>query len=276
MMKIGIYDTNFMGCGPSVGTGRTDIAPSKIEWDFTSSYNKIKFFTDNCFDQSFVDMNRGEYNFAWFLEPYDISPQIYSKIDDENFRNNFDLILTHNMYYVRKYHNVRWVPFGGTWVRNWNIYKKTKNISIIASNKRQTKGHLFRHEIISKYSNTIEGVFGLGYKKILEKEEGLNDYAFSFAIENCDIDLFFTEKLIDCFLTGTIPIYYGSDKILDIFDGGGIIKISNIDDVDMVVNDLTLDYYLDRIGCVENNFELAKNFAIPEDWIFDNILMEYV
>ena len=37
------------------------------------------------------------------------------------------------------------------------------------------------------------------------------------------INDFFTDKIIDCFLTGTIPIYHGCQDISDYFDIEGII-----------------------------------------------------
>ena len=49
---------------------------------------------------------------------------------------------------------------------------------------------------------------GRGDMELKEKEDGLCDYMFSVAIENSN--QYFSEKLLDCFLTGTIPIYYAT------------------------------------------------------------------
>ena len=62
------------------------------------------------------------------------------------------------------------------------------------------------HEVIQKFGNKMT-VFGRGYDPIEFKIDGLKDYRFSVVIENCKRDYWFTEKLIDCFVTGTIPIY---------------------------------------------------------------------
>ena len=40
---------------------------------------------------------------------------------------------------------------------------------------------------------------------------------FSIATENAAVDNYFTEKLMDCFLTKTVPIYYGSSNIGEFF-----------------------------------------------------------
>ena len=46
---------------------------------------------------------------------------------------------------------------------------------------------------------------------------------FSIVIENSIESDYFTEKLLDCFLTGTIPIYVGTKTTSEYFDTDGII-----------------------------------------------------
>ena len=53
-------------------------------------------------------------------------------------------------------------------------------------------------------------------RKVKNKIEFLSDYKFSIAMENSDGDGYLSEKIVDSFLAGTIPIYYG-DYILDEF-----------------------------------------------------------
>ena len=52
--------------------------------------------------------------------------------------------------------------------------------------------------------------------KINNKIEFLSQYKFSIAMENSDGDGYASEKIVDSFLAGTIPIYYG-DYVLDEF-----------------------------------------------------------
>ena len=49
------------------------------------------------------------------------------------------------------------------------------------------------------------------------KKDGLIDYTYSVAIENCAERGYFTEKITDCILTDTIPIYYGCPDITKFF-----------------------------------------------------------
>ena len=51
-------------------------------------------------------------------------------------------------------------------------------------------------------------------KVIENKIEFLSSYKFSIAMENSEGDGYSSEKIIDSFLSGTIPIYYG-DYMID-------------------------------------------------------------
>jgi hypothetical protein len=53
-------------------------------------------------------------------------------------------------------------------------------------------------------------------KQIINKEEFLSSYKFSIAMENSEGDGYISEKIVDSFLSGTIPIYYG-DYMVDEF-----------------------------------------------------------
>jgi hypothetical protein len=61
-------------------------------------------------------------------------------------------------------------------------------------------------------SNNIENII-----PNTNKLDGLLDYKYSIAIENCKKNNYISEKFTDCILAGTIPIYYGADNIGDYF-----------------------------------------------------------
>jgi hypothetical protein len=60
------------------------------------------------------------------------------------------------------------------------------------------------------------------------KKDGLLDYKYSIAIENCTEEGYFTEKLTDCILTDTIPIYFGCPNIKEYFPD--VVELSNLSD----------------------------------------------
>ncbi len=99
--------------------------------------------------------------------------------------------------------------------------EKTKLISVITSNKAFTKGHLERIEFVEKlkayYGDRLD-VFGQGFNSFEDKWDVLAPYKYHIAIENSSENYYWTEKISDCFLAETFPIYYGCKNLSDYFD----------------------------------------------------------
>ena len=169
------------------------------------------------------------------------------------------------------------VPFGCCWIspEDQKIYNKTKNLSIISSNKTSTDGHRLRHEIISKYKDSMD-VYGRNYNPIEFKIDGLKDYRFQVVVENCKRDYWFTEKLIDCFRSGTIPIYWGCPSIGDFFDLDGIITFDSVDELLEIIKNCDNNLYNSKLESVNNNFNISKNYILPDDHIFNKIKNDFV
>jgi len=134
---------------------------------------------------------------------------------------------------------------------------KSRQVSMISSNKNFTKGHSFRHEIINNLPSCVD-LYGRGFKPINNKIEGLKDYGFSIAIENDNSAGYFTEKLLDCFFTCTVPIYWGSPSVETIFNKSGIIRIDCVNDLKTICN-LSKDDYNSRINAIIENYYIAMS-----------------
>ena len=91
---------------------------------------------------------------------------------------------------------------------------------------------------------------------------------FSIAIENAVYDTYFTEKLTDCFATGTIPIFYGSRGVTEYFNEDGIIFL----DDDFDISSLTEDLYYSKMEAIKDNLERAINFPVAEDYLYQTYL----
>lgn len=100
-------------------------------------------------------------------------------------------------------------------------------------------------------------VYGRGYKPIPCKLRALKDFKYHVVIEN-DPD-FFTEKLIDCFVTGTIPIFWGDQDIGDHFNLDGILRIESPKDIEFLNCK-----YEERLDAIKDNFKRAKEYVFPE------------
>jgi len=85
---------------------------------------------------------------------------------------------------------------------------------------------------------------------------------FSIAIENASYETYFTEKLLDCFATGTIPVYYGAPNIGEHFNKDGIIDLSEEFDV-------SDEIYYSKMDAIKENLEKTKKMEILEDFIWE-------
>lgn len=249
----------------------TDYQDSKyIEWNRSpvNKDDKYIFYTDYSLDQV---RENNSIKYAWILESPDITWQSHNWISYNN--KIFDYVLTNNKDLLDKGENFKFCPTGGCWIKpeDQKIYNKTKLISIIASAKRITHGHMLRHQIISTFRNKL-GVYGRGYNPVDYKLEALKDYAYSITIENTKKDYYFTEKLIDCFMTGTVPIYWGCPSIGNFFNTDGMIIFDTISDLEKILKDISIDKYIKMKDAIEDNFERAKEFLIAEDFIYKNYL----
>jgi hypothetical protein len=74
---------------------------------------------------------------------------------------------------------------------------------------------------------------------------------FSIIIENSKEDYMFTEKLIDCFLTGTIPIYYGCPSIGLFFNDKGILHFNNYKECIDILKNISSELYYSYMKYIE-------------------------
>jgi hypothetical protein len=160
----------------------------------------------------------------------------------------------------------KFMPSGGVWLSDdeIKIYDKPKLCSIVSSNKNMCPLHTLRMQLCQEQ---VCDVFGTVSGKWCEPKDYLADYAFSVVIENHIDNLYFTEKILNCFASGTIPIYVGATKISDLFNGEGIIHTSP-QNVRNEIDKLSFDVYNDKKEAVRDNFERVKDYLSIEDWLF--------
>ena len=152
---------------------------------------------------------------------------------------------------------------------NLQYTTKTKLCSTITSMRLHSPLAIQRVEFITKLCNKYPGiidVFGEGwddrlgtsYKGELKwhnlggfkrqktenenenesKYDGLKNYGYSLCFENSSYDNYFTEKITDCMLSWTIPIYFGCPNIDKYFPSESyyIVDINDIDNIDKVID----------------------------------------
>jgi hypothetical protein len=256
MINVNITDNTFTHCPSISANGK----PKYFQWDTTSKSNsKYNFYTDN-----FLQVKDTK-SVALLIEPPQINCWTYDYVKNNYFYFNY--VLTWNRQLDIP--NALFYPFGCCWIDDSDclIHKKTKNISMIASEKDSASGHRLRHEVVKNLTGF--DLYGRVYNPIEKKITGLKDYRFQIVIENEKINDWFTEKIIDCFQTGTIPIYWGCDSIGEYFDINGIITFNSIEHLKEIIRGLDDVLYKKKINSVINNFNLSRKYKIPEDWIYE-------
>lgn len=267
MHQINIFDIDFAHATSSVH-GKT---PKNFEYIRNQlDWKGISVFTNDMIFSRVVDASKAKYKIAWLLEPKSIKPNIYDFV--ERVEHKFDYILTHDDSLLKKSNKYIFAPVGGCWVNDdFHHDKKAKLISIIASDKTITDGHKLRHEVIQRFGDKMD-IFGRGYNPIKNKEEGLSEYQFSICIENCSVKNYFTEKLIDCFATKTIPIYWGCTNIEKFFDKSSFLQFDRLDDLKQIIDNIENISIEKKL--IHKNYDLSKSYWITEDWIFENFFVD--
>lgn len=87
---------------------------------------------------------------------------------------------------------------------------------------------------------------------------------FSLSIENAMVDNYFTEKLMDCFLTKTVPVYYGCPNINYFFNIKGMVDISCDNDIETTIdklNSINEKTYESMLPYIEENYKKALQYC---------------
>jgi len=274
MLKVGLFDEEFRHLPNYCGYDQS----TKLEWVKDSYEPDILVFTERCYDKVFDDRAKGKVKCAMPLEPPAIHGYAYSNLKPD-LVNMFDYVLTHDDSFAlwvkenSKATPIFWTPGGSwIWIKDWAIYPKSSNVSIVASAKGWTDGHRFRQQIIDRFSSQFDLICGYGRKTVEPKVAIFADYRYSVVIENSKYNTYWTDKLIDCFACGTIPIFWGSPNIGEFFNPDGIISFDTIGDLGEIMGSIGVGDYNNRLPAVNENFEIAKSkYAIVEEYLADNV-----
>lgn len=182
------------------------------------------------------------------LEPQIIHAHHIARM--RRFHWRFHKVMTFYPDLLETLPNAVFMPFGGTWVPEWQdlTIEKTRLTSLIASAKRSQPGHVARHSTIdwARAEGLDLDALGGGYAPFADKHEGLAPYRFSVVIENVREPNYFSEKLIDAILCETVPIYLGCPNIADFMDTSGMILCDSEEDIRAALNTATPELY-DRL-----------------------------
>jgi hypothetical protein len=180
----------------------------------------------------------------------------------------FDLILAWHSDILDNCPKARKFLFGDCWIATpsncWD--NKEDEVSFLTSDKSWTPGHQLRQAVF-EYLKDKEEINNFSIRSIRtppridSKELIFKNAKFSIIIENEATPNWITEKLIDCFITKTVPIYWGASNIGDYFDEKGILPFHSMSDLERILNTITSDEYKELEEVIEKNYNIALNYC---------------
>lgn len=229
-------------------------------------------------------MGNPKHKFGLLIETEAIVPQDYQIFKQHpDLAKQFDLIFTNSKQILDTVSNARFAPvncslYGGSFIAPDGYKHKTKNTSILSSAKQMCPLHKYRYDLAHqcKQENLCDtfGTFDGG--NFINIDETLRNYRFSICIENIQTPYLFTERLITAFANQCIPIYLGATEIDKFFNPDGIITITPETNIRNILKQCTPEEYTKRLPAILDNYERAKKYINPWDYIFENHLKEII
>ena len=216
----------------------------------------------NCYMGDFCVRYPVEKNaIAILLEPRSLEPYGYDYI--EKHPEQFKHVFTYDSQLLRKVPQAHFLLWATLWCTS--DVPKTKGISMISSDKTCCELHKARLELAKILDkNDKVDCFGTfkGPEHYVNTYDAHAEYKFAIAFENYIDDMWYTEKILNCFGTKTVPIYYGARRIGDVFNADGIIQVDDWRKIPDLVNSLDIDAeYEKRKAAIEDNFERVKPYG---------------
>jgi len=172
--------------------------------------------------------------------------------------------------------------YGGTWIdpKDYSaidVTRKKFQVSTLVGKKLLAPGHHIRKFLWEHQDAiTVPKLFFGSSQTMMEgctllppersaKIALFDTCTHSIVIENCACPNYFSEKLIDCLITKTVPIYYGCTNISDYFETDGWTFMPDEATCLDKINSVSLEDYTRYGDVIERNYSRAMTFADPHD-----------
>ena len=162
-----------------------------------------------------------------------------------------------------------------------NFLNKKKFCNFIYSNDNSDK---IRNEFfleLSKYKKVDSGgkIYNNIGKRVGNKYEFQKDYKFSIAFENSRKEGYVTEKIVQAWQAGTIPIYWGNERVEEEFNPKAFINVFGFESIKSCIDyvkkvDSNNDLYLAmQRESIFKNESHAKRYYDNPDMLVDYLSM---
>lgn len=268
-MKIRLLDSNIAHIYNYMGYDKCE----NFEWYRGEGYCDIAVFSDHHLHQS--DLIKAKWKVAWLMEPPVINSSIYKTF--KIFQKRYNFIINHNLAFLSQFPKEKCIfcPDAGSslYSHEWKIYPKSKLVLTVVSKKGWTVGHKFRHEVVTVLGNKMD-VIGRKYEYFPpeKRAETYAPYMYQVVIHNnCEED-YWSDILIDCFATGTIPIVWEGHYLKKYFNMDGIFVFDTIEQLNVILDLICAFDYQSRKKVIKENFDIAfTKYRLVEDHLYENL-----
>ena len=239
--------------------------PRKIGYAFSDTFAEQEKQVTIAMD-TFDFQDTSEYRVFYQLEPPEVLDITQPLIDNHKF---YDLILAWNEKVLNACPNAVKFLFGTCrWAENptddCDVSQKKFEVSYLTSSKTMCAGHMFRHEVFSKIPAKVGQLLVTKHMSppVLEcKRPLLYPFQYSIVMENARYTNWITEKLVDCLVSRTIPIYWGCSNVGEFFDESGILKFNTYEDLIRILEGITPEFYQSKSAAIEHNLHEAMKYT---------------
>jgi len=198
-------------------------------FEITNDLNKANILLESCFGNSICQTKKWDKKIFFLGESWNIDLNNYDIIIKSSYTSGRTIDLPLCVYYI---HNNNFL--------NSLIYRSP--ISIVPSKfcgfcvsnaNSQPRNHMFKIlnsykkvDSLGRYNNNVG--YNIEYPYWSEEyRDYLKQYKFIICFENSKYDTYVTEKIINAQLVKSIPIYWGTTHVKNIFYENSIIYLEN-------------------------------------------------
>lgn len=232
-------------------------------------------------DNGFVDNDPAGFKVFHQIEPVEVLNIVPIIIDR---KKQYDLILAWNEDVLSTCENsvllteapCSWLPKAkeNLVYTPCDVTLKKFAVSFLTSNKGFCPGHKFRLEIYAKLPSVVGQIpvfKHMSPPRIPDKRSILEPYQFSIAPENASHNNWFADKIVDCFVAKTIPLYWGCPNLDKFFNMDGVIRFASYDELIGALSSLTPEFYAQHLSAVEDNYSRSMKYVHTWDRVEEEI-----
>lgn len=208
-----------------------------------------------------------------------------------NNQHTFTYLLTQYPELLERIPNSVKLIGNGSFVDPAPDLKKKFAISMVMTNRNVAPGHPMRHELYARRKEVKIpfDIYRGSWNQFGPTEDTLPmppwpnrkekvmvfDCMFHICLEGFNNSYYFSEKLIDCLITKTIPLYWGCTEIDKYFNPNGMIFVNDVNDIIKKCNQLTPAVYERLQFVVEDNYKLGLTVYKYEDILKEAMLRAF-